>query len=190
MKILWLDTETTGLNKEKCDIIQLSGIVVIDGEEKERFDFHCQPINYENIEQQALDITGMTIEKLKTFEMPQETYKKFKAILNKYIDQYDKNDKFFIAGHNVRFDVEFLQSFFDKMGDRYLFSYFRHQTIDLMYFCTILHTSGLIELENFKLETITKYLDIKFDKDLHNSFVDVDLTRKCFCKLFKDFIKF
>ena len=50
MKLLWLDVETTGLNKEKCDIIQIAGIVVIDGEEKERFNFKCQPINWENIE--------------------------------------------------------------------------------------------------------------------------------------------
>ena len=81
MKLLWLDTETTGLNKEKCDIIQLAGIVIINGEEKERFNFHCQPMNYETIEQEAMDKTGMTIEKLKTFPTPQETYKKFKEIL-------------------------------------------------------------------------------------------------------------
>ena len=49
MKILWLDTETTGLNTDKCDLIQLAGIVIIDGEEKERFNFYCQPVNWENI---------------------------------------------------------------------------------------------------------------------------------------------
>lgn len=190
MKILWLDTETTGLNKEKCDIIQLSGIVVIDGEERERFDFHCQPINYENIEPASFEKTKLSIEKLKEFQTPQEMYVKFIQLLDKYIDKYDRNDKFFIAGQNVRFDVEFLQSFFNKMGDQFLFSYFRHQTIDLMYFCTILHTAGLIKLDNFRLETIVEYLDVKFEGDLHNAFTDVDLTRKCFCKLFKDFIKF
>lgn len=190
MKIMWLDTETTGLNKEKCDIIQLSGIIVIDGEEKERFDLRCQPINYENIEQQAFDITGMTLERVKTFPTPQETYKKFKEILCNYVNQYDKNDKFFVAGHNVKFDLEFLQSFFEKMGDKYCMSFFKHQTIDLMYFATILHTAGLINVENFKLETIAKSLDIEFDSKLHNALVDIDLTRKCFCKLFKQFIKF
>ena len=43
MKLLWLDTETTGLNKEKCDIIQLAGIVIINGEEKEVFKAFYKP---------------------------------------------------------------------------------------------------------------------------------------------------
>lgn len=65
MKIMWLDTETTGLNKEKCDIIQLSGIIVIDGEEKERFDFYCQPINFENIEPASFEKNKNDIRKVK-----------------------------------------------------------------------------------------------------------------------------
>lgn len=190
MKLLWLDTETTGLNKEKCDIIQLAGIVIIDGEEKERFNFHCQPINYENIEQNAMDKTGMTIEKLKTFPTAQETYRKFKELLCKYIDQYDKNDKFFIAGHNVKFDLEFVQSFFDKMGDKYCMSFFRHFTVDLMSFCTILHTAGLINLNSWKLEDIATYLNIPFDTNLHDALVDIDLTRKCFCRLAAKYLNF
>lgn len=190
MKIMWLDTETTGLNKEKCDIVQISGIIIIDGEEKERFNFHCQPINYENIEPASFEKTGMSIEKLKTFPTAQEVYLKFIAILDKYVDRYDHNDKFFLAGQNVRFDLEFLQTFFEKMGNKYCMSYFRHYTIDLMAFCTILYAAGLIDFENLKLESIAKALDLKIDTNLHDSSNDIDLTRKCFCKLFTNFIKF
>lgn len=193
MKLLWLDTETTGLNKEKCDIIQLAGIVIIDGEEKERFNFHCQPINYENIEQNAMDKTNMTIEKLHTFPMAQETYRKFKELLCKYIDQYDKNDKFFIAGHNVQFDIDFCKNWFEKQGDKYFFSYFFHQPIDLMYLSVILHTAGLINLYNFKLGTIANYLGIGLDESdeyLHDASVDIDITRKCFCRLASKYLNF
>lgn len=190
MKLIWLDTETTGLNKERCDIIQIAGIIVIDGEEKERFNFHCQPINYETIEQEAMDKTGMTVEKLKTFPTPQETYKQFKDILCKYIDPYNKEDKFFVAGHNVKFDLEFIQSFFEKMGDKYCMSFFRHFTVDLMAFVTILHTAGLINVTSWKLEDVAKYLGIPDDPNLHDASVDIDLTRRCFCKLFNDYVKF
>lgn len=190
MKIMWLDTETTGLNKEKCDIIQLSGIIVIDDEEKERFDFYCQPINFENIEPASFEKTKMTLEKLKELPSPQETYIKFKELLDKYINKYDKEDKFFIAGHNVQFDIDFLKLFFEKMGDKFFGSYFQYKPIDLMAFCTILHTAGLINLSSWKLENIANYLCIEYDNNLHNAKTDIDLTRKCFCKLFKDFIKF
>ena len=190
MKLLWLDTETTGLNKEKCDIIQIAGIVIIDGIEKERFNFRCQPINYENIEPISFEKTKMTIEKLKELPMPQELYSKLIELLNKYIDRYNKDDKFFIAGHNVQFDLEFLKNFFLKMGDKYFGSYFYYKTVDLMYFATILHTAGLINLTSWKLGDIANYLQIQTDDNLHDALYDIDLTRKCFCKLAAKYIKF
>lgn len=190
MKILWLDVETTGLNKEKCDIIQVAGIVVIDGQEKERFNFHCQPVNWENIEPVSFEKTQMSIEKLKELPMPQELYTKFVELLNKYVDRYNKEDKFFLAGHNVQFDLEFLRNFFIKMGDNYFGSYFFYKTIDLMYFATILHTAGLINLSSWKLGDIANYLCIETSENLHNAEYDIDLTRKCFCKLAAKYIKF
>jgi len=189
MKLLWLDTETTGLNKEKCDIIQLAGIIIIDGEEKERFNFHCQPINYENIEPTSFEKTGMSFEKLKELPMPQEMYMNFVALLNKYVDRYNKEDKFYLAGHNTQFDLEFLKNFFIKMGDNYFGSYFFYRTVDLMAFATILQAAGLITLRNFKLENIAEYLCIE-TKQLHDAMDDIDSTRKCFCKLFAKYIKF
>lgn len=190
MKLLWLDTETTGLNKDKCDITQIAGIVIIDGEEKERFNFHCQPVNWENIEPVALEKTNMTVEKLKTFPMPQEVYTNFVAVLDKYIDKYNKEDKFYMAGHNVQFDFEFVRTLFKKMGSDYFGSYFFYKTVDLMAFSTILHTAGLINLTSWSLESIAKYLEVPFDSNLHDAAVDIDLTRKCFCKLAGKYIKF
>lgn len=190
MKLLWLDTETTGLNKEKCDIIQVAGIIIIDGEEKERFNFHCQPVNWENIEPVALEKTNMTIEKLKEFPLPQVVYKNIINILDKYVDRYNKDDKFFLAGHNIQFDMEFLRLFFNKMGDKFFGSYFYYKTVDLMALCTILHTAGLIDLSSWKLDDIAKYLHVPVNEDLHDASVDVDITRKCFCKLAAKYINF
>lgn len=189
MKILWLDTETTGLNKEKCDIIQIAGIVIVDGKEKERFNFHCQPINWENIEPASFEKTGMTLEKLKELPLPQEIYLKFKELLDKYIDRYNKCDKFFLASHNTQFDLDFLKTFFEKMGDKYFGSYFFYKTIDLMALCTILHTMGLINLSSWKLKDIANYLCIEYDNNLHDAETDIDLARRCFCRLVAKYIK-
>lgn len=190
IKLLWLDTETTGLNVERCDIVQIAGIVIIDGKEQERFNLYCQPTNYESIEQEALNKNNLTIEKLKTFPLPQETYNKFKAILDKYIDRYNKDDKFYIAGHNVQFDLEFIQSFFEKMGDKFCMSYFKHFTVDLMHLITLLQASGCINLNSFKLGNIADYLTLEPNGDLHDAEADIDLTRRCYCKLAAKYIKF
>lgn len=188
-KILWLDTETTGLNKDICDIIQLSGIIVINGEEKERFNFHCQPMHYESIESEALVKNGLTIDTIKTFPLSQEVFVKFKQVLDKYIDKYNKEDKFYIAGHNVQFDIDFLKKFFKDQGDKFFGSYFYYKNMDLMALCSILHISGLFDIPSFKLGDIAVQLGIECD-NLHDSVIDIDITRKCFSKLFANFMKF
>ena len=59
-----------------------------------------------------------------------------------------------------------------------------------MHLATILYTAGLIDVESFKLESIAKYLNLESKKELHDASVDIDLTRKCFCKLVANFVKF
>ena len=76
------------------------------------------------------------------------------------------------------------------MGNDYFGSYFWYRTIDLMALATILHTAGLINLTSWKLDEIAKYLCIPTDENLHDASVDVDLTRKCFCKLVAKYINF
>ena len=109
MKVNHFDTETTGLDAVKNDIIQIAGIIEIDGEVMEEFHFKCQPHSYENISPQALKINGYTVEQLKTFEDPHVIHKKLVDIFSKYIDKYDREDKFYPAGQNIRFDMGFLK---------------------------------------------------------------------------------
>lgn len=190
MKILWVDTETTGLDKDKCDIIQLAGIVIINGEEKERFNLFMQPVNYENIQAEALEKTNKTVEQLKSYPTPQESFIKFKEILSKYVDKYDKKDKFYMAGHNVKFDQEFIKSLFEKQGDRFFGSWFTYHVIDLMYFATILHTGGIINFPSFTLQSIAETLRLPIDNQLHDAAIDIDLTRNCFCELYGRYINY
>ena len=70
------------------------------------------------------------------------------------------------------------------MGDKYCMSFFRHNVIDLMSFCTILLTAGLINPPNLTLGGIATYLGFPDDPNLHDASVDIDLTRKCFCKIY------
>ena len=42
-KILYIDTETGGVDFQNSALIQLSGIIEIDGIEQERFNFYVKP---------------------------------------------------------------------------------------------------------------------------------------------------
>lgn len=112
MKILWFDVETTGLDPVKNDIITLSAIIEVNGKVERTLDLKVQPHSYENISQEALDINGITIEQMKTFDTPEVAHEKLVAYFSKYVNRYNKLDKFQPAGYNITFDMLFLAEFF------------------------------------------------------------------------------
>lgn len=182
MKILYFDTETTGVDPKLNEIVQFSAIVEIDGEIIDELDLRCQPTRWENISEDALTVTGMTREKLQTFQPPQEAFKQIKGLFDKHIDKYDKTDKFYPAGHNVSFDIDFLQEFFKQHGDKYgTGSYQNWNCLDSRILANFMKMKGNIDLPNHKLETLCNHFDISLSA--HDSLNDVRATRTLIQKL-------
>ena len=137
MKVVFFDLETTGTLVNKHGIHQISGMIVIDGEVKETFDFKVQPNPKAEIVQEALDVAGVTKEQILSYPAMGYVYGQFTAILNKYVDKYNKQDKFFLAGYNnASFDNQFLRAWFLQNGDKYFGSYFWSNSIDVMVLAT------------------------------------------------------
>ena len=56
MKILFLDTETGGVNPKESALIQLSGIVRIDKKDVEEFNFFIKPFEGSEVNPKALEV--------------------------------------------------------------------------------------------------------------------------------------
>ena len=174
-KLLWIDVETSGLSCVKNDILTIAGIIEIDGNIAEEFYFKCQPHDWNTINEEALKINGITIEELKSFEHPAVTHQKLINIFKKYVNKFDKKDKFIPAGHNVNFDVDFLFKFFEKCNDKYCGSWIDYHKLDSIPLLQILALKGAIKLDNFKLETVAKHFGIEFAA--HDALADIHTTR-------------
>src|SRR5438034_3917506 len=109
MKILYFDTETTGLYSKVHEIVQLAAIIEIDGLVIDQINLEFQPTNWASISPEALAVNKRSVDILLTYQTPQDAFKKFKVFLDKYIDKYDMKDKAYPAGHNVTFDIDFVQ---------------------------------------------------------------------------------
>lgn len=184
MKILFIDTETGGVNPQKSALIQLSGIVRIDKKDVEEFNFFIKPFPASEVDKKALEVQGRTMAELETekYRSEEESYFYFKKILDKYINKYDREDKFIVAGYNVKFDIEMLQAFFKRQNDNYLFSYIGSTTIDPLPCIGMLQLCGLLPtLENNKLETWCNYFGIDFQA--HDSLEDIKATQKLIFKI-------
>ena len=183
-KIIFIDTETGGVNPEKAALIQLSGIIRIDKKDVEKFNFYIKPFENSEVNEKALEIQGRTLEELKTdkYVEEKEVYKQFINLLDKYIDKYDRTDKFIVAGYNVRFDVDMLKAFFQRHGNNFLFSYLDSSMLDPLYSIRLLQIAEILPiLENNKLETWCKHFGIELKA--HDSLEDIEATKKLIGKL-------
>lgn len=182
MKLLFFDLETTGTNPARNGIHQISGQIVIDGKKVEDFDFHVQPNPKAVIEEQALSVAGVTREQVLAYPSMGEVYKQLVAMLGKYVDKFNKKDKFFLVGYNnAAFDNQFLRGFFLQNGDNYFGSWFWANSIDVMVLASHHLASRRHEMENFKLATVAKFMGINVDDAaLHDAFYDIYLTREIY----------
>ncbi|ALF24748.1 3'-5' exonuclease [Fusobacterium nucleatum] len=183
-KIIFIDTETGGVNPEKAALIQLSGIIRIDKKDVEKFNFYIKPFENSEVTEKALEVQGRTLEELKTdkYVEEKEVYKQFVNLFDKYIDKYDRTDKFVVAGYNVRFDVDILKAFFQRHGNNFLFSYLDSSMLDPLYSIRLLQIAEVLPvLENNKLETWCKHFGIELKA--HDSLEDIEATKKLIGKL-------
>lgn len=180
-KAFFLDVETTGLDPSANGIVELAFIVEIDGIVKQEVQLLMQPRPSDLINEEALAINGRTLEEIRKFQPAEEAFSKLLTILDSWIDKYDGEDKFYPIGYNVRFDVEFLKAFFEKMGNRFYGSYFNWKLLDPIHLLYLADYQGLIKLPNYKLATVCEYFGIKIEA--HKAVSDIEATRQLFKKI-------
>lgn len=182
MKLLFYDIETTGVMHWKNGIHQISGCIDIDGEVKEYFDFKVQPHPACIIEEDALRVGGVTKEQIMAYTPMAEVHKSLLALLSKYVDKFNKKDKFFLVGYNnASFDNQFLRAFFLQNKDDYFGSWFWADTHDVMVLASKYLMSDRTKLIDFKLMTVAKHLGIRVDESkLHDATYDIHLTREVY----------
>lgn len=183
VKRLFLDTETTGTNTDTVGMYQLGGIIEV-GKREEEFEFNCDIFEEDAIDPKSFGTNGMTLEKISNSPSPEKVLEQFTGLLDKYVDRYDKQDKWIVIGYGVEFDQKILRNWFYKLGDDFFGSWFWHPWICVMNLAQYVLQEERSEIENFRQNTIAEYLHIRVDESkLHTALYDAKITRKIFNKL-------
>lgn len=189
-KLFFYDLETTGTNPGRHGIHQISGEIVIDGKSVETFDFKVQPNPKAQIEDAALAVGGVTREQIMAYPSMGQVYTQIVAMLAKYVNKYDKTDKFHLVGYNNRgFDDNFFRGFFLQNGDNYFGSWFWADSIDVLVLASTFLADRRAELPNFKLATVADFLGIDTTAGkLHDASFDIYVTKAVFDFIMSKFI--
>lgn len=184
MKLFYFDTETGGVDTNVCGLIELGYIIEIDKEVKEEGCLKMNPIPLgKELHSQALEVNKLTEQEIQMYPSPLEFYNNLIQVLDKYIDRYNKLDKFICCGYNVRFDIDMLKQFFIDMGDQYYGSWFDNRPLDIFALIPyLIYKEKFPELNSYKLENVAYVLGIESDT-FHSALDDVRITREVFNKL-------
>ena len=181
-KLLFYDLETTGTKYWRNGIHQLSGAVVIDGKVVETFNMHVQPNPACIIEQEALDVCGVTEEQIKAYPPMAGVYQHFVDMLGKYVDKFNKKDKFTLIGYNnAAFDNQMLRAWFVQNGDQYFGSWFWSNSLDVMVLASMTLLESRAAMVNFKQGSVAKFMGIPVaDDELHDALYDIKVCMAIF----------
>lgn len=185
MKLFFFDLETTGTMVHRHGIHQISGKIMIDGEQKEAFNFHVQPNPQAQIDSKALEVGGVTEEQIKAYPPMREIYDKIIQILSRYVDKYNRKDKFYLVGYNIAaFDNAFFRAFFVQNGDNYFGSWFWPNCLDVYVLATPHLVNMRSEMKDFKQGTVAKTLGIEVDDSkLHDAEYDINICHAIYDKV-------
>jgi len=192
-----LDTETTGLDPFVNHIHQIAGKVLDKDDiviETFNIKFRPRELNFSPEAEEKLKEGGESLASLGSRPMSEKDgFDAFRAILSRYVNRYDKRDKFFVFGWNVDFDCNMVRAWFTKMGDNYYGSWF-FRPLDLMSwfawqcFITNKKTPGLEFPRwpaSFRLGEVAKKMGITVDGNLHEAGADVEITHEIYKRLVK-----
>ena len=169
--VMFLDTETTGLNIYNDEIIQLSYFLYNKKYELVKtFDKYIIP-QYNLISKDSYNV-----HKISSNIIKKEGYK-FEDIINEFL--VDLGSTKYIIGHNVQFDINMIKNNLERQGIsvKNLFN-------DKVIICTA-QLSRKFNTENkvMKLDALYKRLFYRNIMFAHNSYYDVKYCSQCYFKM-------
>lgn len=179
MKIFWFDVETTGLLPWKHGIIQFAYLIEVDGVERERGSYRIQPFDTDEIDNKALEVNGVSREELTKYLDPAIWFSgTLLPLLGKYVNKFDRGDKFTPAGFNTDFDVSFLREFFKKNGDKFYGSWFNYDLIDPLQYLRFMQPKvpSIQSFPDKKLGTVCERFGVSLE-GAHEAMADIIATR-------------
>ncbi len=177
-RLLFIDTETGGLDPNKHSLLSLAMVVwedmkIIDSQELLINDGKL------SVTEEALSINKIDIEKHKQSAIsPSQAIEKIFLFISRHFPQ---QRKITIAGHNVHFDIGFLKLLFSQ-NKKDFSEFFSHRIIDTSSILHYLYLAGHIKHRAISSDEAFELFEIKVE-GRHTALGDAMATAKLFTKL-------
>jgi DNA polymerase-3 subunit epsilon len=177
-KILFVDTETGGINPDKDSLLSIGLVLWEDGSIKDSKEIFIKHEEYFIVDR-AKRINRIEIDFLNKYGINE--LDAISEVMDFCKKHFKNNDKVTLAGHNITFDVGFLKKLFyrNKVKFGMLFS---HRYIDTATILKYLYIAGKINVNISSSDAAFKHFNIKVDKR-HSALNDAIATAELFTNL-------
>lgn len=177
-KLLFIDTETGGLDPKKHSLLTIGMCVMVEGNIVDKLEIKLKQDTY------TVTSTALNVNKINLFELDTDIKTAFNQIFTFIRRNFGNKDKITLAGHNVNFDIGFLKVFWEDglktipeyQRDSFLwYKWFNYHYVDTMQISAFLNDVGIINIPNNKLETLIKYFSLN-PSSRHTALEDAIMT--------------
>jgi DNA polymerase III subunit alpha, Gram-positive type len=178
----FLDTETTGLDYNKHEIIEISIYRLNDDEQRTWF---MKPSNYDSIEPDALRVNGAKLEDLKhQTKEGREKYRDPATVLPEiemwFMEDMMSADDRILVAQNTSYDLSFIRALWDKHNSNETFPFGnRPKTLDTMQIELLLDLARNERSEYYNLGSLVEKHGVKKER-AHKASNDVRMTKNVF----------
>ena len=177
-KILWTDTETTGLIPGTHGICSVAVILDIGGEVVDRFEMEMKPTGCV-VDNRALAVNGFTRGRIQKLEPWENILPDFIHRINKAMIKHLPEQKFTLGGQNVSFDDNHIMAWSKFCNAPEYWKILTDGEIDTMKI-----SKQFKELGSHKLGDLCKAFGVKLE-NAHTAMADIDATRSLYYAMMK-----
>jgi len=189
MNLLFLDTETGGLDPLKYSILSV-GLAIISTNSKSN-DGNIDIVDRLEIPVKEPDIcvheSALKVNRIdmsyhnKIAKSPEVAVKEIIDFISRNNNIYSDKNKIILFGHNVYFDVNFIIRLFNLTSYKYS-DYFSHRVVDTSSILRFLYLNKTFDHDISNLDAALDYYNIN-EYPRHTSLQDAILTAKLFKRL-------
>jgi DNA polymerase-3 subunit epsilon len=183
MNVLWISMNTTGLDSESNGILDVSCIIEAGGRVQDSICIKMRlpdSLSYNDDTLKYLEIDKSYITQENGFVTYEEGIQIFENKLSAYVDKYNKDTKFHLAGFNLPFIRGFLEKWYQICNNQYLHSWIYNDKSDIDIFKVYNFMEWVVKapvLQSHSMNSIAKGLGLPESQSNWNSLQKVELTR-------------
>lgn len=182
MRIMWIDTETTGIDPKNASVFNLGCLLVDNGKLICEREFWLNPLSDTILyNEETGKIHGFSKESIEALQPEKDGVRIYSSFFQeaKELFQLDgsKREKMYFAGYNCLFDFNHIKEQMARYGLKITDYFYDDPLFDVFVQAKNAVKRKMIpRLENLKLTTVAKSLGVEFE-NAHNALADIKATR-------------